>query len=106
MPQFALHRNRNAATKVRFPLLLAVQTDLLEDLGTRVVVPLAPASVATKRSAMQTLNPVCTVEGKPYVLITQQLAGISAKELGPPIADLSGDRQAIIAALDLLFTGI
>jgi len=55
---------------------------------------------------MQTLNPVCTVDGKPYVLITPQLAGIAAKELGSPIADLSGDRQAIIAALDLLFTGI
>jgi toxin CcdB len=106
MPQFAIHRNRNAATRVRFPLLLDVQSDLLEDLGTRVVVPLAPASVVTKRSAMQTLNPVCTVESKPYVLITPQLAGISTKELGPPVADLSDDRQAIIAALDLLFTGI
>ena len=55
---------------------------------------------------MQTLNPVCTVEGKAYVLITPQLAGISAKELGAPIADLSDERQVIIAALDLLFTGI
>ncbi len=106
MPQFAVHRNLNSATKARFPLLLDVQTDLLEDLGTRVVIPLTPASVATKRSVMQTLNPVCTVEGKPYVLFTPQLAGISAKELGPAIADLSCDRQAIIAALDLLFTGI
>ncbi len=106
MPQFAVHRNLNSATKVRFPLLLDVQTDLLEDLGTRVVIPLTPASVVTKRSAMQTLNPVCTVEGKPYVLVTPQLAGISAQELGSAIADLSGDRQAIVAALDLLFTGI
>ena len=106
MPQFAVHRNRNAATKVRFPLLLDVQSDLLGDLGTRVVVPLTPASLAMKRSVMQTFNPVCNVEGKPYVLFTPQLAGISAKELGPAIADLSGDRQAIIAALDLLFTGI
>jgi toxin CcdB len=106
MPQFAVHRNLNSATKGRYPLLLDVQTDLLEDLGTRVVIPLAPATVATKRSAMQALNPFCTIDGKPYVLITPQLAGISAKELGPPVADQSGDRQAIIAALDLLFTGI
>ena len=46
MPQFAVHRNRNAATKARFPLLLDVQTNLLEDLGTRVVIPLAPASLS------------------------------------------------------------
>lgn len=106
MPQFAVHRNRNTATKVRFPFLLDVQTDLLEDLGTRVVVPLAPATIATKRGAMQTLTPVCTIGGKPYLLLTPQLAGISAKELGPPVADLSQDRQKIMAALDLLLTGI
>jgi hypothetical protein len=33
--------------------------------------------------------------------MTPQLAGIAAKKLGPPVADLSHDRQAIIAALDL-----
>lgn len=106
MPQFAVHRNRNAATKARFPFLLDVQSDLLEDLGTRVVIPLTFASAATKRRAMQTLTPLCTVEGKPYVLMTPQLAGIATNELGPPVADLSDDRQTIIAALDLLFTGI
>jgi len=106
VPQFAVHRNRNAATKARFPLLLDIQTDLLEELGTRVVVPLAPASPGTRRGVLQTLTPICTVEGTDYVLVAPQLAGISAKELGPPIADLSHDRQAIVAALDLLFTGI
>jgi toxin CcdB len=106
MPQFTVHRNRNAATKARYPLLLDVQADLLENLGTRVVVPLTAASVATKRTAMQTLTPLCTVEGKPYVLVTPQLAGIAARELGPPVADLSGERARILAALDLLITGI
>ncbi len=106
MPQFAVYRNRNAATKARFPLLLDVQTDLLEELGTHVVIPLAPASAAAKRTTMQTLTPICTIEDKPYVLMTPQLAGIAAKELGPPVADLSYDRHVVIAALDLLFTGI
>ena len=106
MPQFAVHRNRNTATKARFPLLLDVQTDLLAGLGTRVVVPLAPASPAARSAAMQTLTPILTVDGKDYVLATPQLAGIAARELGPVIADLSGERRAIVAALDLLFTGI
>ena len=106
MPQFAVHRNRNAATQARFPLLLDVQTDLLQELGTRVVVPLTPATTATKRAAMQTLTPVCTVDGKPYLLLTPQLAGIATKELGPPIGSLSHERPSIMAALDLLLTGI
>ena len=106
MPQFAIHRNRNAATKVRFPFLLDVQTDLLQDLGTRVVIPLTPATVATRRIAVQTLTPVCTVEGKPYLLLTPQLASSSVQELGPPMGDLAHDRQTIMAALELLVTGI
>ncbi len=106
MPQFDVHRNRNAATKARFPFLLDVQTDLLADLGTRVVIPLTPATVATKRGAMQTLTPLCTIEGKPCLLLTPQMAGISIEELGPPIGNLSHDRQTIMAALDLLLTGI
>jgi toxin CcdB len=106
MPQFAVHRNLNAATKARFPLLLDVQTDLLVGLGTRVVIPLAPATPAARSTAMRTLTPICTVDGKDYVVATPQLAGIAARELGPVIADLSAERQTIVAALDLLFTGI
>ncbi len=40
MPQFAVYRNRNAATRARYPLLLDVQSDLLAGMGTRVVIPL------------------------------------------------------------------
>jgi toxin CcdB len=106
MPQFAVHRNRNAATKARYPLLVDVQSDLLDELGTRVVIPLTPASAAAKRTTMQTLTPLCIVDGKEYLLVTPQLAGIAVKELGPSIADLSWNRQAILGALDLLLTGI
>lgn len=106
MRQFAVYRNRNAASKARFPLLLDVQSDLLSDLGTHVVVPLTPATAAARRTAMQTLTPILVVEGKDYLLTTPQLAGIAIRELGPPLADLSGQRPSIVAALDLLFTGI
>jgi hypothetical protein len=34
MPQFAVYRNRNEATRAQFPLLLDVQSDLLEPLYT------------------------------------------------------------------------
>ncbi len=40
MPQFAVHRNTNPATRSSVPFLLDVQSDLIEELGTRVVVPL------------------------------------------------------------------
>ena len=105
MPQFGVHRNSNAATRAAFPFLLDVQSDLVADLATRVVVPLCPASVM-KGKLVRTLMPTFGIEGRQYAMITPQLAGISAKQLGARVADLSGKRGEIVAALDLLFTGI
>jgi len=105
MPQFAIYRNKNAATRARFPFLLDVQSNLLDPLATRVVVPLAPAGAARARS-MQTLTPVIRVDGKDYLMTTPQLAGVTVRELGAVVADASADRQAIIVALDFLILGI
>ena len=104
MPQFAVHRNRNAATRARYPLLLDVQSDLLAGMGTRVVVPLVAFS-SLGASALTTLTPALTIEGERYAALTPQLAGIAASELGAVVADLSGERSSILAALDLLITG-
>jgi toxin CcdB len=105
MPQFAVYKNRNEATRGRFPLLLDVQSDLLDALNTRVVVPLIPAAPAKAR-AMETLTPKLPVAGKEYVMVTPQLAGISVRELGAIVDIVSSERAKIIGALDLLITGI
>jgi toxin CcdB len=105
MAQFDIHRNRNAASRGRFPLLLDVQAELLEPLATRVVVPLAPASAARGKT-LQTLMPVMRVDGKDYVAVVPQLAGVAAAELGPVVANVASERTAIVAAFDLLVTGI
>ena len=105
MPQFAVHINTNAATKSNVPFLLDVQSDLIAQLGTRVVVPLYTKS-AMQGKVLSTLMPIFEIENKKYVMVTPQLAGIAKKQLGAQIADLSAQRDEIIAALDLLITGI
>lgn len=105
MPQFAVYRNRNPATRARVPYLLDIQNNLLGDLETRLVVPLYTAA-ALKGKALTVLMPVFEIEGKKYVAMTPQLAGISRKELGAEVAELSAQRDAIVAALDFLVTGI
>ena len=40
MAQFDVYRNTNSATRKSIPYVLDVQTDLLDTLATRVVVPL------------------------------------------------------------------
>lgn len=105
MPQFMMYKNKNPATKSRIPYLVDVQSNLLSELDTRVVIPLY-ASAALKGKLLTTLTPTVEIEGKEYVLMTPQLAGISRKELGEAVAALASDRDAIIAALDFLITGI
>jgi toxin CcdB len=105
MPQFAVYKNRNESTRARFPLLLDVQSDLLEPLETRVVVPLSPALTARSR-AMRVLTPNISVAGKEYLMITPQLAGISVRDLGTLVDSVPSERGKIIGALDLLITGI
>ncbi len=105
MAQFSLYRNRNPASRTRYPLLLDIQSDLLEQLATRAVVPLAPTGAARARS-MRTLTPILKFEGKEFLMLTPQVAGIPARELGPVAGNLAADRNKIIAAVDFLVSGI
>ncbi len=105
MTQFAVYENTNTATKASIPLLLDVQSDLLEELGTRVVVPLYSSDSVPNRR-LRTLTPLFEIEGEQYVMMTPQLAGIQRNMLGPTVASLSSRRDEVIAALDLLITGI
>jgi toxin CcdB len=104
MAQFAVYRNKNPRSKAAFPLLVDVQSDLLEDLQTRVVVPLTKAAALAKKPLTH-LTPILRFDGEEYVLLTPQLAGIGRSDLGPPVGSLSSERQAIIAAMDFLLTG-
>ena len=105
MAQFDVHRNTNPATRTRIPYLLDVQADLLDSLATRVVVPLAKPEVLGGKIA-ERLSPVFEVDGRKLVMLTPELAGVPRKTLGQRVGSLAGERLSIIAALDLVFTGI
>ena len=104
MPQLTVYKNKNPRSKATFPLLVDVQSDLLDDLQTRVVIPLSKAVVLTKNPVSQ-LTPILDFEGDAYVLMTPQLAGVARNELGPVTGSLAGHRDTILAALDFLLTG-
>lgn len=101
MAQFDLSRNPRGKT---YPFLLDIQADLLRDLASRVVVPLAPVRKLRGRPIVR-LNPVVSIAGRDYAVLFQELAAIPAKALGEPIGNLRSRRTELIAALDLLLTG-
>jgi toxin CcdB len=105
MPQFTVYKNKNPHTQAAVPFLLDIQNDLLDSLETRVVVPLHPAA-ALKGKTLKTLTPLLVIEGNQFVMLTPQLAGIPKSELGAPVTQVSQHRAEVIAAIDLLVTGI
>ncbi len=104
MPQFAVYRNENPGSAEEFPFLVDVQTDLLDELDTRVVIPLGKAAELTG-FPMRYLIPVVAFQGEPYALLTPQLAGISRCELGPQAGSLADQERAISTAIDFLLRG-
>ena len=80
------------------------QADLLDDLQTRLVIPLTKAPVLTKKPIAR-LTPSIDIEGEQYMLMPLQSAGIARSELGAPVGNIADQRSAIISALELLITG-
>jgi toxin CcdB len=105
MPQFELYRNPSEATQQTYPYLLDIQSDLLDQLRTTVVIPLMPQRLAVTL-AMSRLNPVLSIDEEDFILLTQNLSGVSRSALGERVGDLMQHRSEIVAAVDFLLSGI
>ena len=103
MQQFDVVANPFPRSRERQPFLVALQSDLLtRTLDTLVVAPLEPASSGTFADR---LNPQVEIDGNAFVLITQEIVTVRKSVLGQTQASLAGERDRIISALDMLFTG-
>lgn len=105
MAQFTVYENPNKATKKTYPYLLDIQTNLLNDLRTTVVIPLCATSTA-KKAAITKLCPTFKIQGKSFIALTQQIAGINRNALGDEVCNLSKYQSEIVAALDFIISGI
>jgi toxin CcdB len=102
MAQFDVFQNPKAGT---FPLLLDIQSELLARLETRVVVPMTTLKKLGAKPITR-LNPVVKIDNHEYVLVVQDLASIPLSALSKRVTNIAAKRTEIIAALDLLITGI
>ena len=103
MARFDVHENPNPDTAIVAPFLLNVQSDLLEDLATRVVVPLFYAD--TMGRAASFLNPTFTVNDIPVVMSTAEQAAVPISALGAKVQTLKDRQDEIVSALNFLLTG-
>ncbi len=102
MAQFDVFPNPNKASRDRIPYLICLQHDLLEGLAHVVVAPLRHGE---DDIPMLELNPIVNLEGVSYIVQVQDLAAIPRRKLGKAVASLATERDALLAALDFLFTG-
>lgn len=83
------------------PFYVCVQHSLLDHLRTRLMAPLL-----TRQLAQSRLYPQLQVNGHIVFLDPADLVTMSVRHLGDPIANLASESFRIIAALDLVFTGV
>ena len=86
------------------PYVLDLQSDLLEGLKSRVVAPLRLLSSMRKAELIQDLMPIFSINGKKYVLVTQEMAGFPLAQMGKVVADLTSQNPTILNALDRLLS--
>lgn len=100
--QYRIYRN-NGNSKA-YPYLLDVQSDIIDALHTRLVIPLFPRK-KLKTHPAQRLNPVISIEGNDYIVMTHEMASVRLSLLGDEVADVRAYRQHIKDALDFLLDG-
>lgn len=107
MAQFDVYRNNGNYSKI-VPFVVDIQSDILSNFDTRVVIPLQSADFIKneKMAVICRLNPVFTVCDTEVILAPQQMAAVHIRELGKKVDSLESMRTEIISALDLLTGGI
>lgn len=103
--RFDVFRNPNPKSSRTIPYLVLLQSELLDELATQVVAPLARTTALAGRTATR-LNPTFDIDGEAVCLLTQQIGAVPTSALSNRVTSLEDRREVIIGALDFLFSGI
>jgi len=87
------------------PYLLDVQSDLLNSLDTKMVIPLRSLKHFPKVKLPTQLTPIFTIEGEEYLLETPKMGAIPQRVLKSRVTSLAQAQNQITTAMDFLFHG-
>jgi len=103
--QFDVYENTDKDTKKVYPYFVDIQTNLLDTLNSRAVIPLTPVKNINKEYP-KNLCPTITVDKKDFALLTHQITSVPISLLKKKAISAQAYRADIIAAIDFLATGI
>lgn len=104
MPQYDVYPNPSASVDQGIPYVVVVQSDLLDALPTRLSMPLATLAFAGKVPA--TLCPLVVVQGQRVHALAHFAAPLPARLLRKPVANVAGQASALVAAMDVVLSGV
>jgi toxin CcdB len=104
MSDFKIHENKSS-NSIDYPFLIDVQSDLLSNLDTRLVIPLM-RNPELRRHLIKNLNPIVRIGEYEYSAMTQQMAAIPKSVLGSIVDQVQFSRIEILNSIDFLITGI
>lgn len=105
MAQFDVYRNPSAASRKHYPFLVDIQSPYIEELATRIVIPLGNASLFYDLS-MERLTPIISFRDEKLIVLTPQISSVSKHQLKDPVGTLSHLREDLVNALDFAIFSI
>ena len=103
--QFDIYENTEKDTKKVYPYFVDIQTNLLDSLNSRAVIPLTPVKNASIDYPKK-LCPTISIDKKNFALLTHQITTVPLSLLKRKTVSADIYRTEIIAAIDFLATGI
>ncbi len=104
MAQFDVYPNPSESADKGIPFVVVLQSDLLDALATRLVMPLATLEFADK--VPEKLCPLVTVNGQQLRALAHYVAPMSVRSLRQMAGNLSSQSHLLIAAMDVVLSGV
>ena len=104
MARFDVYANPDASERKVVPYLLDVQSDLIDQLSTRLVMPLSRVGASQPRLP-PSLCLVVEIKAESLTLLAYLAAPVAARLLTKPVGSLRYRASEISAALDAVISG-
>ena len=105
MAQFDVYLNYDKETREEHPYLVDIQHTVIDDLITRMVLPLTKQSNLSG-GTLSHLTPVIEYGEEQLVLLTPQIKSVPTDSLKEPVGSLAYFRDEILDALDFSVSGV
>lgn len=102
MAKYDVYQNPYGGSAV---YLVDVQTELLDYLDTRVIVPLFEYSKNGSDEEEPKLKPAVTLNGEKYIFSASDMTTVEKRVLKKPIGNIQESHYVVLNAIDFVFQG-